>query len=173
MWGCWFTYLHMHSYQSLFLPVYVYAARRGLLRRRWRSFPAVLTSFHLFVTGWREVTWPPLCLNWKRNFRTTFKSDVVEWRPTVRRRARSWCNVCCGWYDWRRPLSRPAVLFATPWHCRELSDEWYAHHIQFEFWLLRRLTPAVTDRPPTPAVRSVGVVYYAVVTTRLLLSACC
>jgi len=28
-------------------------------------------------------------------------------------------------------------------------------------------------RPPTPAVRSVGVVYYAVVTTRLLLSACC
>jgi len=25
-----------------------------------------------------------------------------------RRRARSWCSECCGWYDWQRPLSRPA-----------------------------------------------------------------
>jgi len=29
------------------------------------------------------------------------------------------------------------------------------------------------SRPTTPAIRSVGAVYYAVVTTRLLLSACC
>jgi len=42
--------------------------------------------------------------------------------------------------------ARSAVLFATLWHCRELSDKWYAHHIQFEFWVLWRLTPAVTDR---------------------------
>jgi len=90
-----------------------------------------------------------------------------------RRRARSSFSVCSGWYGWQRPLSRSAVLFATLWHWRELSDERYAHHIQFEFWLLRWLTLDVTDRPTMPAVRSVGVVYYTINTTRLLLSACC
>jgi len=69
-----------------------------------------------------------------------------------RRRARSSCSVRCRWYDWRRPLSRSAVLFTTLWHYRELSDERYAYHIQFEFWLLRRLTPTVTHRTP-PVLR--------------------
>jgi len=51
-----------------------------------------------------------------------------------------------------RLLSRSAVLFAT-------LDA-------------GRHQPSAA-RPTTPAVRSVSVVYYAVVTTRLLLSACC
>jgi len=74
--------------------------------------------------------------------------SLTQFHSWERRRARSSCSVCCGWYDWRRPLSRSTVLFATLRHCRELSDERYAHHIQFEFWLLGRLKPAVTDRLP-------------------------
>jgi len=80
--------------------------------------------------------------------------------------------VCCEWYNWRRPLSRSAVLFTTLWHCRKLSDERYAHHIQFEFWLLRRLTPAVTDRPPTVLQRQQSVPSVSS-TTQLLQRVCC
>jgi len=43
-----------------------------------------------------------------------------------RRRAQSSCSVCCGWYDWRRPLNRSTLLFATLWRCQEL------------FWRTRR-----------------------------------
>jgi len=81
------------------------------------------------------------------------------------------CAVCYGWYDWRRPLSRSAVLFVTLWHCRELSVERYAHHIQFEFWLLRRLTPAITDRPPPVLWRQQSVP--SVLSTTQLLRVCC
>jgi len=141
------------------------------------SFLAMLTCLHLFATVWREVTWPPQCSNWGRDFSTLFKSDIVQWRSTVlwilqRRRARSSCSVCCGWCDWRRPLSRSAVLFATLWHCRELSYEWYAHHIQFEFWLLRRLTPAVTDHPP-PDLRRQQSIPSVSSTTQLSQCVCC
>jgi len=150
---------------------------RTLLRRRRPSFPAGLTCFHLFATVWLEVTWLPLCSNWGRDFstlssQTLLKKKIDSVVILERRRARSSCSVCCRWYDWRRPLSRSAVQFATLWHCRELFDERYAHHIQFEFWLLQRLTPAVTDRPPTvlrcqqsvPSVSSI---------TQLLQRVCC
>jgi len=85
--------------------------------------------------------------------------------------ARSSCTVCCGWYDWWRPLSRSAVLFATLWHCRELSDERYAHHIQFEFWVLQQLTPVVTDRPKTVLRRQQSVPLVS--TTQLPRRVCC
>jgi len=39
-------------------------------------------------------------------------------------------------------------IFATQWHCRELSDERYADHSQFKYWLQQRLTPGITDRSP-------------------------
>jgi len=105
-------------------------------------------------------------------FCDSFTSDFAGWRSTVlwvleRRRAQSSCSVCCEgwfeesrwewewvteWYDWRRPgarpLSRSAVFFTTPWHCRGLSNERYADHIQFKYWLLRRLMPGITDRSP-------------------------
>jgi len=126
----------------------------SLLRHHQPSFPAVLTCFHLFATVWREVTWPPLCSNWgaiSRHFlsQTLLNKDrqcCESWRD-----AELGVHAVCAVgdiHDWWRPLSRSAVLFATLWHCRELSDEWFTHHIQFEFWLLRRLTPAITDRPP-------------------------
>jgi len=68
------------------------------------------------------------------------------------------------WVIWlTKTLSRSVVLFATLWHCRELSDERYARHSQCKFWMLWQLTPAVTvARPTIPAVRSVGAVYHAV-----------
>jgi len=40
-------------------------------------------------------------------------------------------------------LSRTTVFFATPWHRRELSDEWYADHIQFKYDDWRRASPTV------------------------------
>jgi len=76
----------------------------------------------------------------RARFYDTFTSDFVEWRSTVlwvleRGRTRSSCSVCCEWYDWRRlVLVRcRSTVFATPWHCRELSDERYADHIQFKY----------------------------------------
>jgi len=125
---------------------------RTLLRRRCPSFPAVLTCFHLFATIWREVTWLLMCSNCVR--------------------ARSSWGVCCMWYDWWRLLSWSAVLSATLWHCQELSDERYAHHIQFEFWLLRRLTLAVTDRSP-PVLRCQHSVPSVSSTMLLLQRVCC
>jgi len=45
-------------------------------------------------------------------------------------------------------LNTPSELSTTDF-CWKLSDERYTYHIQFEFWLLRWLTPAVTDRLPS------------------------
>jgi len=39
--------------------------------------------------------------------------------------------------------SSSAVFYATPWRCRELSDEWYIDHIQYKYGLLRRLTSGI------------------------------
>jgi len=69
------------------------------------------------------------------NLGETPSSELVHCVLWVIRLTKTVESICCA----VRPL----------WHCRELSDERYAHHIQFEFWLLRRLTPAVTDRPPS------------------------
>jgi len=109
-------------------------------------------------------------------FYNTFTSDFVEWKSTElwlleRCRAQILCSVCCErlfgdlqwkwewvtkWYDYwsphANPLSLSAVFFATIWHCRELSDERYADHIQFKYWLLQWLTPRTTDRSP-PVLR--------------------
>jgi len=111
----------------------------------------------------------------------TFTSDFVEWRSKAlwvleRRRTRKSRSMCCEgsfgdsrwewewvteWHDWRSlgasPLSRSAVFFATPWHYRESSDERYADHILFKYWLLRRLTPGITDRSPSVLLRQQSV----------------
>jgi len=78
-----------------------------------------------------------------------------------------------GWYDWHKPLSQSAVLFSisTPWHCRELSDEWYAQHIQLKFWVLQ-MTPAVTDRSQ-PVLRCQQSVLSVSSTTQLSQHVCC
>jgi len=82
---------------------------------------------------------------------------------------------CMLWVIQRtKTVSQFAVLFATLWHCRELSDKWYTPHFQ---WVLQRLTPAVTDRLPpvltSPAVHSVCAIYHAMCqpANRLLLAA--
>jgi len=77
---------------------------------------------------WREVTQSTHCMN------TEFMQCVL-WVIRL-----------------TKTVSWSAVLIATLWHCRELSDERYAHHSQCDFWVLQRLTPAVTDRPP-PVLR--------------------
>jgi len=129
-------------------------------------------------------------LFWKTRSREffTFTSDFVEWRWTVlwvleRRQARRSRSVCCEgsfgdsrwewewvieWYDWRSlgasPLSRSIVFFATPWHCRELSNEHWLHPVQV---LIATTVDArhhrpFAVRPTTPAVRVVAVVHYTV-----------
>jgi len=143
---------------------------------RWPSFPAVLTCFHVFATVWREVVTTAV-VKLGAWFLDTFQvrrcwKKIDSAVNLVKTPARSSCSVCCGSYDWRRPLSRSAVLFATLWHYQGLSDERHAHHNQFEFWLLRRLTPAVIDHSPPILRRQQSVpsfvVYYAVVSMRLL-----
>jgi len=166
--------------------------------RTRRVFPHTVSPAYYRMTRSHVID----LLFWKRSRELfTFTSDFVKWRSTAlwvleRRRARRSRSVCCErsfgdsrwewewvteWYDWRRPgassLSRFTVFFATLWHCRELSDERYADHIQFKYWLLRRLTPGITDRSPPDLRRQqsvfVAVVYYAVATTHLLLCTCC
>jgi len=94
------------------------------------------------------------------NLGETPSSELVQYVMRVTRLAKTVESICCAvrhtvtllravWWTIRSPH---LVLIATTTEAG------------------RRLSAA---RPTTPAVRSIGVVYYAVVTTRLLLSACC
>jgi len=143
----------MYSYQSLYLcthrlRAFCYAAADPVSGRVDLVSPVCyhMTRSHMtaavFTIGRDSTISSQTLLNKDQQFCESWRDAELEVSACV----------CCGWYDWRRPLSRSAALFATLWHCRELSDEQYAHHIQFEYWLLRRLTPAVTDRPP-PVLR--------------------
>jgi len=153
--GRWFTYVHIIRASHC---LYACAARRGCEAFAGRR-PSFRPGFTCLLpcdcrSRDRRRVQTGGAISGHFSSQTLLNEDrqcSVLW-ILERRRARSSCSVCCGWYDWRRPLSRSAVLFATLWHCRELSDERYTHHIQFEFWLLRRLTPVVTDRPP-PVLR--------------------
>jgi len=94
--------------------------------RRLGQPPTQFRPSFTCLLSWLWVTWPPMCSNCARDFWSLLKSDVVEWRSTMlwileRCRAHSSCSVGCGWYDWRRPLSRSAVPFHTLWHYRKLS----------------------------------------------------
>jgi len=125
----------------------------------------------LFTGRWLEVTWPPLSFKLGRSFttlshQTLLSEDRQCW--TSWRDAELGDRTVCAmrdhlvthseweWvtegYDWRSPgaslVSHSTVFFATLWHCRVLSDKWYADHIQFKYWLLRRLTPGTIDQSP-------------------------
>jgi len=72
----------VYIFAYVFVPVTVCTCvridctpRLRCLSRPPTQFP---TWFHLFATVWLEVTWPPLCSNWGRDFWSLFKSDVVE-----------------------------------------------------------------------------------------------
>jgi len=122
----------MYLYQSLFVPVYAYAARCSCAALAGR--PTLRPGF----TGLLPCDWKSRdrrCSNGGSDLWTLLMSDVVEYRSTV-----LWVIRLT------KTVSRSAVLFATLWHCRELSGKRYAHRLQFEFWLLWQLTPAVTDR---------------------------
>jgi len=154
---------------------------RSLLRSRRPSFPAVLTCFHLFATVWREVTWAP-CVQtggvisghfqvrrcWIKidsavSLVETPSSEFVQCVLWVVRLTKTVESICCAV---RHTVTLPRAVRRT---IRSPHS-------------VRVLIATTTDagrhrpsaaRPTTPAVRSVGVVYYAVVPTRLLLSACC
>jgi len=168
----------MYSYQSLIVPIYAKAACRScaavaccaavdpVFRPCWPVFTRLLP--------YDEKSRDRRCVR----IGGAILSQTLSNKDRQCREARSSCSVCCGWYEWWRLLSRSTVLFATLWHCRELSDERYAHHISKVRVLIATTTDAGCHRPfaarfTTPAIRSVDVVYYAVVSTRLLLSACC
>jgi len=147
-----FTYFHMYSYQSLIVPVYVYAARRSCAAEAAASLPAD----PVFRPCWPGFT-VCYCMTINhvtaalfkigRDF-TTLSSQTllnkIDSAVNIGETSSSEFVQCVLWViRLAKPLSRPTALFVTLWHYSELSEERYAHHIQFEFWLLRRLTPAV------------------------------
>jgi len=172
----------MCSYQSLFVPVYIRIGCslqlrcRSLLRRRWPTDTAFRPCWLVFTCLLRyEKSRERRYVQTGGMISRHFSTETLL--NTDRQCCESWTDaelgvrsVCAD--DWRRPLSRSAGLFATLWHWRELSDEPYAHHNQVEFWLLRRLTPAVTDRSP-PVLRRQQSVSSVSSTTQLLQCVCC
>jgi len=147
---------------------------RSLLHRRRPSFPAVLTCFHRFTTVWREVTSTPLC----SYHLDTFSSQKLlnkdrqcceSWTDAeLRGRAVSAVGDTTDEYRWVHLLccdtakscltNDTLTTFSSSSDC---YDDW------------RRPSPTIRRPSYDASRRSVGVVYYAVVTTRLLLSACC
>jgi len=79
-WGHWFTYLHMYSYQSLFVLVYTWAAHRSLLRRRWPTDLVFWPCWSVFtcLLPYDEVTWPSLCSNLGSDFSTLSSQTLLS-----------------------------------------------------------------------------------------------
>jgi len=171
--------------QSVFVPVYAKAVHSScvaiaccaaadlVFRQCWLVFTRLLPydekscDCHCVQTG--------VTIYWHFSSETLLNKDwqfCESWRDASQ--ARSWCSVCCGWYDRRRLVSRSAVC-----HTVTLSRVvWWMIRSPHSVWvLIATMTDAGCHRPSvacpaTPAVRYIGVVYYAVVTTRLLLACC-
>jgi len=132
----------------------------ALASRRLADLVSDLVSVMWLWVTWPPlwVTWPPLCANSAREFMFT---------PQVRR-----CWVSKDWQCcelWREvKLGAHAVwavsdmtdndresTYCTVCHTVTLPRtvrQWYVHHSQCQFGLLRQLTPAVTDCP-SPVLR--------------------
>jgi len=90
----------------------------SLLRRCWPANPVFRQCWPVFTRLLPYVEKSRDCRsNWGRDFSTLSnmmlnKDWQCSWRDAP---ALSSCTLCCGWYNWRRLLSRSAVLFATLW----------------------------------------------------------
>jgi len=150
-------------YACFFIPVIDCTC--VLHRRSWAAQPAAVaaepTQFFgfadspvLFTGRWLEVTWPPLCFKLGHGFTTPSSQTLLR---ENRQCCESWRDAelgdraVCAVGDTTGEdlvLVRWVVLLCFSPH-RELSNERYDDHIQFKSWLLRRLTPGITDRSPS------------------------
>jgi len=146
------------------------------------QFSGCVDLFYLFATVWREVTWPLLCSNWGRDFSTLSSQTLLKKRSTVLwswRDAELGVRSVCAVGDTTDEDRWVDLLCCSP-HC-DTAESCLTNNTLTTFssssdcyndWRGSRHRPSA-DRPTTPAVRYVGVIYYAVVATCLLFSACC
>jgi len=93
------------------------------------------TNLLLFASVWLEVTWPPLRARFLDTFQVRRCWVKIDSAMNLWEKPSSEFVQCVLWViRLTKTVSRSAVLFATLWH---LTND-----------TLRRLTPAVTDRPP-------------------------
>jgi len=180
-WGHWFTYLHMYWYQSLIEPVYAQAACRScaavaccaatnpVFRPCWRFFTCLLPydekshDCHCVQAGGAIFRHFQVRCCWIKidsavNLGEMPSSKFMQCVLWVIRLMKTVESICC------------AVCHTVT--LPRLSDEWYAHYTRFEFWLLRRLTPAITNSPP-PVLRRQQFVPSVSFTTHLSQHVCC
>jgi len=140
------------------------------------SFPAVLTCFHLSAT-YNEKSRDQCCVQ-TGGATDTFTSDFAKWTSTVLRvleRRNSEFVQCV--IRLTTDKDRWVDLLCCSSHCdaaescltNDTLTTFSSSSDCYDDWRHRPFT----TRPMMPAVHSVSVIYYAVTTTCLLLSACC
>jgi len=198
--------MHVSLYQSLIVPVCGLRRGHHRATLHTAVFtcsmcqPSLPAVADLFTTVWPEITQSICCFeNDRANYSLSHQTLLSEDRQCCQSGRDAELGgraVCALRIVWRLAvrvgvkspsdtngkdlvLVRRVVLlfFATPWHCRELSNKQYADHIQFKYF-----TDATTDashhwpfttKPIMPAVRFTTEVYYATDMMCLLLCACC
>jgi len=168
-------------------PWLSHAARR--VAAEPTQFPGHANSPVLFTIVWIEVTWSPLSFKLGRGFTTLSRQTLLSedrqccesWRD-AEHGVRAVCAVrdrleTCGESGSESPSDMTGedlvlvhwvvlLFFVTTWHCRQLSDERYADHIQLKYWLLR-LTPDISDRSPPVLRRQQSVSFRVTPTDRI------
>jgi len=167
-WGHWLTYMHMYLYQSLFVPVYAYAARRrscAALAGCRPSFWPVCWRDCVFKLRARFLNTLQVGRCWIKiksavNLGEKLSSEFVQCVLWVIRLTKTVESICCAVCH---TVTLPRAVWWTV--CSPHS---------VEFWQLWRLTPAITDRlPPVLSCQQTVLSVRSTTPCANVLTACC